>query len=147
MLDTGVYVDVLQGSTPPEVDEILAVRQVTHLSVMLGELSHNFGRLDPADPRTPAVLRQLTGLFDDIRPHRIEQDISARVLMEAGILAGLVCRLGGLPPGREVAALNDATLYLHALEQGHTVLTGNIRDFDVLQQILPGGRVLFYRAV
>jgi hypothetical protein len=25
------------------------------------------------------------------------------------------------------------------------VLTGNLRDFDFMQQILPAGRVLFYR--
>lgn len=146
ILDTCVYIDVLQGSTPPEVDAVLATRPILHLSIVLGELSHNFGRLDPRDPRTPAALRALAGVLEDIRPHRIEQNISAGVLLEAGILAGLIHRLGGSEPGREVAALNDATVYLQALEQGCTVLTGNIRDFDFLQQIVPAGRVLFYRA-
>lgn len=146
LLDTTVYVDVLQGSTPPEVDEVLKARQAVHLSVVLGELSHNFGRLDPKDPRTPAVVAALTGVFDDIRPHRVEENVGAGLMVEAGILAGLLHRLGGGAPGRELAALNDATLYLHALENGHAVLTGNIRDFDFLQQLMPGGRVLFYRA-
>lgn len=68
------------------------------------------------------------------------------MLLEAGILAGLIHRLGGSQPGRELSALNDATPYLQALEQGYTALTGNIRDFDFLQQIVPAGRVLFYRA-
>ena len=64
---------------------------------------------------------------------------------EVGILSGLVFRLGGFQPGQEVAALNDATLYLHTLERGCTVLTSNIRDFDFMNQIVPSGRVLFHR--
>jgi hypothetical protein len=49
--------------------------------------------------------------------------------------------------GERTAALNDATIYLHALERGNTVMTRNIRDFDFMNQILPSGRGLFYRAV
>jgi hypothetical protein len=55
-----------------------------------------------------------------------------------------VFRLCGLQPGREAAALNDAILYLHAMANGQTVLTRNVWDFDVMHQILPEGRILFY---
>jgi predicted nucleic acid-binding protein len=40
--------------------------------------------------------------------------------------------------------LNDASLYLQAMERGWIVLTRNLRDFDYLDQLLPAGRVLFY---
>lgn len=116
-----------------------------HLSVVLGELSHNFGRLKPQHPNTPAHLTALAEMLSDIPPHRIEDSISAGTMIEAGILAGLVFRLGGFQPGQEVAALNDATIYLHALERGYVVLTRNLRDFDLMNQIVPSGRVLFYR--
>ena len=53
----------------------------------------------------------------------------------------------GFQPGQEVAALNNATIYLHALERGYVVLTRNLRDFDIMNQIVPSGRVLFYRTV
>ncbi len=43
-----------------------------------------------------------------------------------------------------MAALNDATLYLHVVAHGQVVLTRNVRDFDSMQQILPEGQVLFY---
>ncbi len=62
-------------------------------------------------------------------------------------MSGVAFRLGGFQPGQEVAALNDATIFLHALDRGYTVLTRNIRDFDFMNQIVPSGRVLFYRAV
>jgi len=145
LLDTCVYVDALEGMLPPEAETLLRIRTLIHLPVVLGELSHNFGRLDPRNPRTPPHLAELQEVIDDIPPHRIESETSAGVLLEAGILSGLVFRLGGFQPGQEVAALNDATIYLHALGRGYTVLTRNIRDFDFMNQIMPSGRVLFYR--
>jgi hypothetical protein len=59
----------------------------------------------------------------------------------------LVFRLGGFQPNQEVAAPNDATIYLHAIQQGYTVLTKNICGFDFINQIGPSGRVLFCRSV
>ena len=81
--------------------------------------------------------------MEAIPSHRLET-AAEDVVIEAGILAGLVFRLCGLQPGQEVAALNDAVLYLHAMTNGQTVLTRNVRDFDAMQQILPDGRILFY---
>jgi len=118
-----------------------------HLSVVLGELAHNFGRLDPGHPSTREHFDELARMIEDIPQHRLDDAVSAGVLLEAGILPGLVFRHGGFQPCQEVAALNDATIYLHALERGYTVLTRNIRDFDFMSQIMQPGRVLFYRAI
>ena len=84
-------------------------------------------------------------MIEDIPRHRIEDDIGAGLLLEAGTVSGLVFRLGGFQPGQEVAALNDATIYLHALERGYTVLPRNIRDFDFMNQIVLSGLMLLYR--
>lgn len=146
LLDTCVYIDVLQGRTPVEVDALLQLRTLNHLSVCVAQLAHAFGRLDPRHPGTAAVLRELTRTIADIPPHRLAA-ASAGEVIEAGILAGLVFRLGGFRAGQQVAALNDATLYLHAVAHGQVVLTRNVRDFDLMHQILPEGRVLFYERV
>lgn len=143
LLDTCVYVDVLQGRMPPTVDALLQSRTLNHLSVCIAELVHAFGRLDPKYPGTGAVLDKVSRAVANIPPHRLET-ANAAVVAEAGILAGLVSRLGGLQPSQEIAALNDATLYLHGLAQGYTVLTRNLRDFDLMNQVLPDGQVLFY---
>ena len=66
---------------------------------------------------------------------------------EAGILAGLAARLSSIELGREQALLNDAMLYLQAVENGQMVLTRNIRDFDWFDQLFPCDRVLFYSPV
>jgi hypothetical protein len=36
-------------------------------------------------------------------------------------------------------------LFLHAAETGCDLLTGNIRDFDWFDQLVPGTGLLFYR--
>ena len=147
LLDTCVYIDALEGSLPPAAELLLRTRTLMHLSVVLGELSHNFGRLDPLHPQTQDHLDELARMIGDIPGHRVDDAVNAGVLLEAGILSGLVFRLGGFQSGQEVAALNDATIYLHALERGYAVLTRNIRDFDFMNQIVPPGRMLLYRTV
>ena len=143
LLDTSVYIDVLQGRTSAEVDALLRLRTVNHLSVCVAELTHGFGRLDPRHAGTEAILSAVASTVAAIPPHRLET-ANETVVIEAGILAGLLFRLSGLQHGREVAAMNDAIVYLHAMANGLTVLTRNLRDFDVLNQILPEGRILFY---
>lgn len=144
LLDTTVYVDTLQGSLPSQVEAILRARHLVHVTVAVAELAHNLGRLDPTRPGNAGRIAEIEGTIADIPPRGLETP-TAGVALEAGILAGLVFRLGGFGAGQEVAALNDATIYLHALDRGHAVLTRNVRDFDAMNQIVPGGRMLLYR--
>jgi hypothetical protein len=124
----------------------LELRASNHLATCVAELTHCFGRLNPRHPGTEAVLRTVTRAVAAIPPHRLEA-AGTDVVIEAGILAGLVFRLCGLQPGQKVTALNDAIVYLHAMANGLAVLTRNARDFDVMNQILPDGRVLFYERI
>jgi len=146
LLDTCVYLDTLEGALPEPAEILLLTRRIHHLTLVVGELSHHFGRLNPAHPGTRKVLDELAGVIEDIPLHRMDTDISAGVSLEAGVLAGLLFRLGQRQKGQEVAALIDATVFSHALARGYTVLTGNIGDFDFLNQLSPAGRVLFYHA-
>jgi len=50
MLDTCVYIDVAQGRTSSEVEELLTARISNHSTICLAELTHLFGRLDPSHP-------------------------------------------------------------------------------------------------
>jgi len=117
LLDTSVYIDLLQGRTPDSVDRLLQLRVNNHSSVCLSELTHLFGRLDPKDRRTAGVLREVRGVIADIPAHRLSAP-SVRSSGEAGILAGLVARLGRIEPQHAQATLNDALLYAQASERG-----------------------------
>ena len=143
LLDTCVYVDVLQDRTPPSIDELLRARILNHSTVCLAELTYLFGRLDPAHAGTKDVLREVRRTIEDMPAHRISSPSEAAV-GEAGMLAGLAARLLGVERAQRSLLLNDASLYLQALERGWTILTRNIRDFDIFDQLLPANRVLFY---
>jgi predicted nucleic acid-binding protein len=142
LLDTTVYIDIHQSKTPIEVDRLLQTRIVNHSTIAVAELTRLFGALDPAHPGTASVLKPLSETIDDIPQHRLGRP-SARACGEAGMLAGLAARLTG--QASTIALLNDASLFLHAAETGCDLLTGNIRDFDWFDQLVPGTGLLFYR--
>jgi hypothetical protein len=56
-------------------------------------------------------------------------------------------RRGGAPEGagQERKHLNDALIYLQARDIGASVLTGNVGDFDFLNQLVPGVPIILYR--
>lgn len=147
-LDTSVYLDVLQGRSPVEVDALLSYRLCYHSAVCLSELTHAFGRLDPKHATTKAVLETIAETVDDIPEHRLHAPDTA-MWGQAGVLAGLLFRLSNLPKGKghERRFVNDALVFLQARQLGASVLTGNVRDFDFLSQIMPTGRVILYRVM
>lgn len=144
LLDTSVYIDAVQGRLPPEVGELVALRQINHSSVAAAELAHVLGRLDPGHPGTKAALASIRAALEAIPSHRLRAP-SVQAAVEAGIVSGLVARLHGLPETGSQALLNDATLFLQAFESGFWLLSRNIGDMDVIQQLVPAGRVLLYR--
>lgn len=143
-MDTCVYLDVLRAKTPVEVDALLQTRIINHSTTALAELTHLFGRLDPGHADTRRALSKLSGVIDDIPPHRLTSP-STRCCAEAGMLAGLSARLAGR--GGDLKLLNDAMLFLQAREIGCAILTSNLADFDLFDQLLPGSGLLLYRTL
>lgn len=144
LLDTCFYIDELQGKSPGILDRVLNTRQVNHSAIAIQELMHAVGALDPRDSRTKIAAGAIGAVVKSMRVHRVFSP-DADVLGRAGLLAGIVCRLQGYGSERKMRALQDCVLFLQAQKLGLTVLTRDISDFDVLAQLLPAGRVLFYR--
>ena len=142
ILDTSVYVNVLQAKLPSEIRQILGTRVINHSTVACSELAYLFGALDPGHLDTTKVLVKLSQTLDGIPPHRLTTP-SPRACLEAGMLAGLTARLTAQL--RTMALLNDALLFLQAAELGYDLLTANIREFDWFDQLLPGSGLLLYR--
>lgn len=146
LLDTTVYIDVLQGCSPERLDFLLGIRICNHSAVCVAELTHLFGRLDPAKAGTKPALRKIEATVNDIPDHRLSAP-DEEIWGVAGILAGTLFRLGGYKAGQEKECLNDALIYLHALKTGSSVVTRNVKDFDLLNQLVPLGKVIFYERV
>ncbi len=144
LLDTCVYIDQLQDRSPEIVDHLIEARQVNHSMVAIQELMHTVGVLDPADARTAAAIGLIGGVIRAMPAHRVfapEPDVLGR----AALLAGVLCRLQGFSVDARMRALQDCVLFLQAQKLGFTLLTANLGDYDILLQLMPAGRVLFYR--
>lgn len=144
LLDSCVYIDQMQGRSPQILDALIAQRQVNHSTVAIQELMHTVGVLNPSDARTAAVVVVIGEQIKAMPPHRIfAPDIE--VLGRAALLSGILCRLQGYEKDAKLRALHDCVLFLQAQKLGLVVLTANVRDFDILLQLIPTARTLFYR--
>jgi predicted nucleic acid-binding protein len=92
------------------------------------------------------VLVALEEAIIGIPAHRLSAP-SIQAAAEAGIVTGIIARLCGLPKSDHQPLLNDALLYLQALESGLTLVSRNISDMDLIEQLVPSGRILFYRQI
>lgn len=145
LLDTCVYIDQMQGRAPALVEQVIDIRQVNHSMVAVQELMHTIGGLDPDDSRTAAVVDAVTDQIQAMPEHRVFTP-DAEVLGRAALLAGILSRLQGYARDTRLRALQDCILFLHAQKLGFAVFTANLAEFDLLLQLVPTGRVLFYRA-
>lgn len=145
LLDTSVYIDQMQGRSPRLLDDLIAQRQVNHSTVAIQELMHTVGVLDPFDARTAGVIEVIGRQIRAMPPHRIFAP-DTEVLGRAALLSGILCRLQGYEKDAKLRALQDCVLFLQAQKLGLVVLTANVGDYDILLQLIPAGRALFYRA-
>ena len=145
LLNTCVYIDQMQDRSPQVLDDLVVQRQVNHSTVAIQELMHTVGMLDPSDARTASVVEVIGKQIRAMPPHRIfAPDIE--VLGRAALLSGILCRLQGYAKDGKLHALQDCVLFLQAQKLGLVVLTADVGDYDILLQLIPTGRVLFYRS-
>jgi hypothetical protein len=139
LLDTSVYLDVLRGRTPSQVDELLTLRVLNHSSVALTELARLYGRLDPEVAGVTEALEALGEIIDAIPAWRLTNP-GTRTCGEAGMLAGLAERLGA--QGRNL--IERATLMLQAAETGRVLLARRSQALVFMQQLAPRAQLLLY---
>lgn len=120
-------------------------RQVNHSTVAIQELMHTVAVLDPSDARTAAGIEVIGKQIRAMPPHRIFAP-DTEVLGRGALLSGILCRLQGYEKDGKLRALQESVLFLQAQKLGLVVLTANVGDYDILLQLIPAGRALFYRS-
>lgn len=144
MLDSSVYINQMQARAPAILLDLIKQRHVNHSTIAIQELMHTVGALDPADKRTPGVISEIRKQIQAMPEHRIFVP-DADVLGRAALLSGMLCRIQSYSNDRRLRALHDCVLFVQAQKLGLVVLTANVSDYDIMLQIFPAGRVLFYR--
>jgi hypothetical protein len=112
-----------------------------HCAVCLAELSVGVGNYAPRAADWQTVVDHYVDTFASIPANRLLVP-DAQTWADAGI-AGVLARTQDFQKGQLKELLNDALVYLCAAKHGLPVLTNNKADFDLLQQIAPGGSFIF----
>ena len=143
LYDTTVYIDILQGRFPRDGELVLRAADAWHSTVTEAELCAPIGSLEPARPGTAQAVKQLIAAIERRPAHRTLAP-DREIWLEAGILVGVLARLQQYSASDRRRLLNDALLFATARKRGLTVLTRNLQDFDLLQQLQPSCGVMFY---
>ncbi|MGC2298044.1 MAG: hypothetical protein WA476_04520 [Acidobacteriaceae bacterium] len=144
LYDTTVYIDVLHGKLSDHLKREIARLEPWHCSVAESEMTYLCGRLDPAHSGAGHVVRQIASIVDHWPTNRVLIPDRA-IWREAAILTGILSRLQHARDEDRGRTMNDALIFLSALQHGCTVLSRDVRDFDLLMQLVPAGKAVFYR--
>ena len=144
LYDTTVYVDILQGRFPQAGEAMLRATEAWHSPVTEAELAALCGLLDPAHPQTAEIIAQVAAVIER-RPSYRTITPDPEIWQQAGVLSGTLARTQGYGREQRRRVLNDALLFGTARKYGSAVLSRNVRDFDLLQQLDPSGQVMFYK--
>lgn len=144
LFDTTVYIDKLQQKFPTKIDDWVRKCEQWHSPITEAELAYACGRLDPRHAQTTHVIEKIRGAIEKRSVSRI-LEVDREIWQEAAVLCGILARLQQHEKSETSRLLNDALIFFTAQKHECTVLTRNVRDFDLMLQIVPSGRVLFYQ--
>jgi predicted nucleic acid-binding protein len=143
LFDTTVYIDVLHDKFSQHMRQEIGRVEPWHCTVVESELVYLTGRLDPAHPGTAAAVRRIGGVVEHWPSDRVLNP-DREIWREAAILTGILSRLHHTKEQDRGRTMNDALIFLTASQHGCAVLSRNVRDFDLLMQLVPAGKAVFY---
>ena len=141
--DTNVYIHDLAGTLPAPAAALVDQALLWHCSVCLGEITAGLRHYDPAASNWRRIKRNYAAIFAAIPDSRIVTPDDEDWLL-AGAVAGTLARTQNYRPQQRKDCLNDALIYLSAAKLGLPVLTANRDEFDLIQQIAPGGSFVHF---
>jgi predicted nucleic acid-binding protein len=144
LFDTTVYIDVLHDKLPQHLQQEIRRVEPWHCTVVESEMVYLSGRLVPAHPNTGHIVRQIGTIVDHWPENRVLNP-DREIWREAAILTGILSRLHHTKDEDRGRTMNDTLIFLTAAKHGCAVLTRNVRDFDLLMQLVPEGKAAFYR--
>jgi predicted nucleic acid-binding protein len=143
LLDTNVYIHDAAGTLPAAASALLDRGLLFHCAVCVGELSTGVANADPSRAGWKALRDHYAGLISSILPTRLLTP-DPEVWTEAGLIAGTLARTQTYQRHQRKEALNDALIFLTAAKAGLPVLTANRDEFDLIQQLVPEGRFIYF---
>lgn len=143
MIDTNVYIGFAAGRLPRDVKTMVDKGRLFHCTVCLAELATGIVNADPARSGWSAMRDYYVNLIADISPSRLLNP-DAGVWAQAGLIAGTLARTQNYQRHQRKECLNDALIALTAAKAGLPVLTADRGEFDLIQQLAPESRFVYF---
>lgn len=143
LLDTNVYIHIAAGSLPSPAHALIERCVPYHSAVCIGELTLGIANADPSHPSWRALRDHYSAQIAGFSPSRILSP-DPDIWIEASLIAGTLARCQNGQRHQRKEALNDALIFLTAAKAGIPVLTADREDFDLIQQIAPSGRFIYF---
>ena len=143
LLDTNVYILSAAGTLPAAAAALVDRGLLFHCAVCVAELATGVANADPARSSWKALRDHYTALIANIPSTRLLTP-DLETWAEAGLIAGTLARVQNYQRYQRKECLNDALIYLTAARAGLPVLTANRDEFDLIQQIAPQGRLIYF---
>lgn len=143
VLDTNVYIQSAAGTLPPAAARLVDRGLLFHCSVCVSELTTGVANANPLHPGWRTLRDHYKALIATFPETRLLTP-DPQVWAEAGLLAGTLTRIQNFQPHQRRECLNDALIFLTAAKAGLPVLTGNRKEFDLIQQLAPHGRFVYF---
>lgn len=158
ILDANFYIDAAQHKLPDAIKDFVTGRAIIHSSVVCSELAIAYGILDPEHKETPRNLKAIHAILSSID----ETDIVSPneiAWIKAGVISGTLARTqygakaksaltkeeNACRQGLRRRLMNDALIFLSASEANAILVSANIKDMDLMLQIIPNANILLYR--
>jgi len=143
LLDTNVYIHLAAGSLPLDAQTLVEHGVAYHSSVCIGELAAGIANADPSLPSWRFLRDFYQAQITSFPVSRILTP-DAAIWAEASLIAGTLARCQNWQRHQRKEALNDALIFLTAAKAGIPVLTADREDFDLIEQVAPGGRFIYF---
>jgi len=143
VLDTNVYIHEAAGTLPPAGQRFIDHGLLFHCSVCLAELTLGVANAPPSRPDWTRLRDHYVNLAAAIPGNRLLTP-DAATCAEAGLVAGTLARTQNYQRHQWKECLNDTRILLTAAKVGLPVLTANRDEFDLIRQLAPQGRFIYF---
>ena len=143
VLDTNVYIQSAAGTLPAAAATLVDRGLLFHCSVCVSELATGVANADPSHVAWRTLRDHYTALISTFPPTRLLTP-DAQIWADAGLIAGTLARTQNFQRYQRKECLNDALIFLTAAKAGLPVLTANRDEFDLIQQLAPHGRFVYF---
>gem|GEM_PF-5076693 len=145
VLDTCTVIDGLKNALPPQIGMAIANGVALSSAVVVGELVRGHAALKPSHPMTALNAGAILDAIEAAEALPTCLSPSPLQWAEANAVVATIGRCNAIPKEQRHRLLPDALIYVSARDAGARIVTANFSDFDLIDRVATGARLLFYR--